>query len=391
MIVIVPSHNQGEHIENIIRSYEKQTIRPSLLVFVFDRCTDNSIELSEAIVTDLDVRYVTKTIGENFSAGLTRDFGLSYIETEVPDYEYILFTDGDCVAGPTLIESHIDNLNRVKDTHSISCGRRLLQNKDGTYADDERDDWANGFCFTERNGRLIVSSHMAIHSILTFSCNLAFNRKAIEKCKEINLKLSNSDRLFNPEFDGKWGGEDNFISHCIFKTYGNIMITNKDAIVYHQYHEVSDRSWIEHQRNIVDNLSRRLTNVILSLDDKTKFTEVILNRPIAYPDMCSKIANIRTIRNELSEQLEILIGNKIESKVFRFMTARNIKNSLTSDPPILQINTNPNNIAYLLHQVAHLKFYIENGQIEFYDDLDSMVMQDNSINPHDYGMRSINT
>lgn len=260
IIVIVPSHNQAQHIENIIKGYERQTIKPDVVLFVFDRCSDNSINTIKNISTNITVKYIEKTEGNNFSAGMTRDFGVDYFNT---DYEMVVFTDGDCVPGPKVIEEHLQNIRRTKKA-LVSCGKRYCQKEDLTWEDDERNigHWVNGFGF-EKNGRAILSRQLTLDNILTYSCNLAFNKKAIELCKEINIKLSNSNRVFNPNFDGSWGGEDNFISNCLFLTNNWITLTSNHCCVYHHYHK-EEKKDITHKRNIVNTLSNQLEEKIIN-------------------------------------------------------------------------------------------------------------------------------
>ena len=91
-IVIIPSHNQSKNIERIVSGYENQTLKPDLVLFVLDRCSDNSLEILENINTELNLKWLVKETGENFSAGLTRDFGVEWVLENYPEYEMILFT-----------------------------------------------------------------------------------------------------------------------------------------------------------------------------------------------------------------------------------------------------------------------------------------------------------
>jgi glycosyltransferase involved in cell wall biosynthesis len=270
IIVIVPSHNQAQHIENIIKGYERQTIKPDVVLFVFDRCSDNSIDIIKNISSNITIKYIEKTEGNNFSAGMTRDYGVDYFNI---DYEMIVFTDGDCVPGPKVIEEHLQNIRRTKKA-IVSCGKRYCQKEDLTWEDDERNigHWVNGFGF-EKNGRAIISRRLTLDNILTYSCNLAFNKKSIELCKEINSKLSNSNRVFNPNFDGSWGGEDNFISNCLFLTNNWITLTSNHCCVYHHYHK-EEKKDITHKRYIVNTLSNQLEEKIINGEIEGEVTHI---------------------------------------------------------------------------------------------------------------------
>ena len=256
--VIVPSHNQSHHIENIIRSYEKQTLRPDILLFVFDRCTDNSVDVISNIDTDLNVTYTIKSKGDNFSAGMTRDYGLSKLTDE---YSVVIFTDGDCYPNETVVEDHYSNCV-IRSEPIVSCGRRMMEDVNGVYREDERMNvWASGFSFVPRNGRVLLSTRVTQESIFTYSCSLAFNKYAIELCRSINYKLSGERRVFNPEFDGNWGGEDNFISDCLFRTGYWITLTDYRSYVKHPYHKPSD---VKDDRSLIwKMLSKRLKDLIV--------------------------------------------------------------------------------------------------------------------------------
>ena len=113
-IVIIPSHNQSKHIYDIISGYENQTIVPDLILFVFDRCSDDSIDLIKCIKSNLRIEYIEKFDGDNFSAGMTRDYGIDYVQKNYPEYEMIVFTDGDCIPSKRLVEIHLETLDRQK-------------------------------------------------------------------------------------------------------------------------------------------------------------------------------------------------------------------------------------------------------------------------------------
>ena len=99
-------------------------------------------------------------------------------------------------------------------------------------------------------GRIIISNQLSLNTIFTYSCNLAFNKSAIELCKDVNSKLSNDkDRVFNSMFDGKWGGEDNLISHILYRTGGWILMCDNKSWVEHIYHEEYPKLDIENEEN----------------------------------------------------------------------------------------------------------------------------------------------
>jgi glycosyltransferase involved in cell wall biosynthesis len=367
IIVIVPSHNQAQHIENIIKGYERQTVKPDVVLFVFDRCSDNSIETIKNISTNITVKYIEKTEGNNFSAGMTRDFGVDYFNT---DYKMIVFTDGDCVPGPKVIEEHLQNIRRTKKA-IVSCGKRYCQQEDLTWKDDERNigEWVNGFGF-EKNGRVVLSKHLTLDNILTYSCNLAFNKKAIELCKNINSKLSNSNRVFNPNFDGSWGGEDNFISNCLFLTNNWITLTSNHCCVYHHYHKEQTKD-VTHKRNIVNNLSSQLEEKIRNNEIEGKITHIEKTY-----DTLDCYSNIHIALENYGEMLDEDLKNilkQLPNKDPYFQAIASIQYSRMFE--LIgncgkRIQTNIGKYDYYKTLLNYSKFYLENDQLSFYDDWD---------------------
>lgn len=311
-IVIVPSHNQEKNISKIIKGYEKQTVVPDLVLFVFDRCSDNSRREFLSIKTKLNISCLIKTAGNNFSAGMTRDFGVDYVMENFPEYKTIIFTDGDCIPSERLVELHLDCLSNSSKP-AVSSGRRIMRNKDGNLEEDERleNKWTNDYSFTDKNARLLISSRVTLDSIFTYSCNLAFNKRAIELCRKINFQISNSPRVFNPQFDGSWGGEDNFISDCLFRTGNDILLASKDCYVEHIWHPESDKSDVNKKRQIHKNLSNYLYRLIVNGDILGEYVVFEKNRNIGFDNAFNReINNIRLIQKDDRMVNEII--NKIK-------------------------------------------------------------------------------
>lgn len=307
-IVIVPSHNQSNNIQKIIKGYENQTIKPDLVLFVFDRCSDDSRTRFSSLKTTLNIRCAIKSTGDNFSAGMTRDVGISYVLDNFPEYKNIIFTDGDCIPSPRLVELHEECLGNSSNA-AVSCGRRIMISKDGIREEDERiqNVWGNDYSFTDKNARLLVSNRVTLDSIFTYSCNLAFNKKAIDLCRKINFQISGIMRVFNQEFDGSWGGEDNFISDCMYRTGNNILLTSKDCCVEHIWHEQSDKTDVTKKRQIHKKLSKQLMYHIINGEVQGNYIVFEKNRNIGFDNAFNReVANIRCIQKEDSQVNSIL-------------------------------------------------------------------------------------
>jgi glycosyltransferase involved in cell wall biosynthesis len=375
--VIVPSHNQAEHIHSIIDGYDKQTVPPDAVVFVLDRCFDDSIsKIRQMFPKNIKVLYTTTNDSVGFSAGKTRDIGIEFVERNYPDYEMILFTDGDCIPSTKLFETHLDCLNQSVRA-AVSCGRRVMKSEDGSIQEDERisASWINSYSFTNTNARLLISKRVTLDSIFTYSCNLAFNKKAIELCKHINYVISNSSRVFNPEFDGSWGGEDNFVSDCLFRTGNDILLTSLEGFVIHQYHTPAARTNIHLKLKILRNLSQRLKTHILGLSIDGSITEFekIRNMSLMEEDL-SNIHCAATIPSEISNIFNSINFADIDIGQYKNQFLAVISRNIDFLPATEQ-RGKPNRIPEAM--IEHIKdisafveVYLENGNIKVLDTLD---------------------
>lgn len=360
-VVIIPSHNQAKHIKEIIKGYEQQTILPDVILFVLDRCIDDSKEILDNVQSSLNIQYIEKKEGNNFSAGMTRDCGVSYIEQHF-EYSMIVFTDGDCIPSKNLIKEHLENINNTNKA-LVSCGRRICENEFGAFEDDERNvgEWVNGFGF-EKNGRVLLSNKITIENILTYSCNLAFNKKAVELCKQINKEISNSERVFNPEFDGSWGGEDNFISHCLYLTNNWIVLTSNDCFVTHYYHKEAIKN-VEYKKRIVSNLSEKLKLKIIEgvIEGEVKVFSKNCNIyvgglfPISY--YSSTIES--NIKHKYDKELFDACYTLLYTRVYKFEGYINKRYK--------------GDVEEICEYLTYLKFYLKNNELVFEDDTKDFI------------------
>lgn len=379
-IVIIPSHNQSKHIKQIVENYEKQTLLPDLLLFVLDRCEDDSQEILRSTVCKLKIEYLIKETGENFSAGLTRDFGVDYIQKNYPEYEMIVFTDGDCIPSEKLIELHYENVCQSK--HSVvSCGARNKQTFSGEWEEDERLSplWINEFSFGDRNSRLIVSNALTLDNIFTYSCNFAFNKNAIELCQYINSKLSNSNRVFNPEFDGSWGGEDSFISHCLYRTGNYILMTSKDCYVDHFWHKEFPKKDNWKKKLLQTQLSKRLEHLILNNEIEGPIQTIRKAYFISYGsyDEVNEIkitVDVDGLDSVLSFYIEHICDKyslRNARIVFKYFLTNNVRINVSGGS---MSGVSDVDISKYKQMLGYMKFYLNKDVVEFVDDIDKFKL-----------------
>lgn len=375
IVSIVPSHNQSNHIQKIVSGYEQQTIVPDLLLFVFDRCSDDSIEIIKNIQTTINLKFIEKTIGDNFSAGMTRDFGIDYIQQNYPEYKIIIFTDGDCVPSIKLVEKHLENIRRTTRA-LVSCGLRNMETENGEWEKDERlnKNWVNGYSFTDRNGRIILSREFCLNNLFTYSCNIAFNKKSIELCQKINLKMNKVSRVFSPLFDGSWGGEDDFISHCLYRTGNWIVLTDKECFVDHFYHKESPKN-IEKKNYLVQYQSKILETLILNKEIEGSVQNCYQRFSIDFgEDIKNKIINTHFVEN-LNQELLVYLNYIIEKYnkkeiPLKYMFTNNVKWKIDER---INVKTEFNFSEYKQFS-GYLKFYLNNDYIEFEDDVENFSL-----------------
>ena len=211
LALVVLIHDQAQNLPRLIAAYRGLASQPALFVFVLDRCTDDSKSILAS--SGLNCSIVEVSHAASFMAGANRDLGLTEAEKQLPNCD-VVFLDGDCVPTCDLIEAHARNLGINRDFPIATIGRRVNENDAGQ---DLHDDTriiharANRRVFGAED-RLVLTKVPANSRMLTWSCNLGLNRMMIELCRWTNDQISATrGRIFNDAFDGRWGGEDDFV------------------------------------------------------------------------------------------------------------------------------------------------------------------------------------
>jgi glycosyltransferase involved in cell wall biosynthesis len=95
--VIIPVHNEENHLVAAINSILNQTEQSFEIIIVLDNCTDKSIDIAKTYSTNKKINSYEVSKG---SAAGTRNFGASLAQGD-----YLLFHDADCIADPTLLNN----------------------------------------------------------------------------------------------------------------------------------------------------------------------------------------------------------------------------------------------------------------------------------------------
>ena len=174
LCVIIPCHSTTDYIEKF------QNILPKNLLtyFVFDRIKKPENFKGNAIFTDIK--------DNQHCAGLCRDIGAKNIIDKS-----IIFFDEDKVPSinpiPTIIK-----LKKYYDvitfTAEINDNRRRRN-------------------FHHEHGLIPQKFYSQREDNYTYTCGIYLDKNVIK-----DLRILNNGRIFNPIFDGIWGGEDDFLN-----------------------------------------------------------------------------------------------------------------------------------------------------------------------------------
>jgi MoaA/NifB/PqqE/SkfB family radical SAM enzyme len=239
--LIVLIHNQAVNLPRLTAAYRGLSEKPDLFVFVCDKCTDSSVcdlkTFSDSIGTPISIIEVHDS--DSFAAGKNRDRGLAEAESKLGKCN-VVFLDGDCVPNQDLIKLHREAQETNQDFPTVSIGSRHNEAKNASriIIDTRHSHFKfHDEIFAKDTLRLVTSRSPAFSRMLTWSCNLGLNAKAIELFKTCIFHLSNERRIFHPAFDGSWGGEDDFIGLMASYLGCAVVSLPQGADTVHIWHE----------------------------------------------------------------------------------------------------------------------------------------------------------
>jgi hypothetical protein len=229
-------HNQALNLPEILLAYKSQSLVPDCFVFVLDRCTDKSQEHIQRFAVSNTCIVIENTYGDSFMAGYCRDLGLSSLELSPTDV--VLFLDGDCIPSRNLFRSMYSS--SCSDVESLAIGARENQICQGSsnFNIDGREGtpWLKGKVFQRGIDNTVNAMCLAKIRMLIWSCCFAANAAAISKIKNINTTLGGRARMFSESFDGKWGGEDDYVGLIAMLWGVPVVAVNPEDCVQHIWH-----------------------------------------------------------------------------------------------------------------------------------------------------------
>jgi len=173
MHAVVISHNQPEFVQPMI-----DALSPLTPIYVFDRCQPVDVP-----------RMIVNRSGEGFLAGRMRDLGADGIDDD------ILFLDGDKVPQGDIIA----DIESLKNKYDCICY--------GVAPEKEHSELRGFMKQHNADGQIPFQEQKMSLAYGCYSCGMWISRNAIRELRNLN-----GGRIFHPNFDGRWGDEDNFVA-----------------------------------------------------------------------------------------------------------------------------------------------------------------------------------
>lgn len=100
VVVILPAHNEAEHITEAVNALWKQTRRPDAIIVSADNCTDDTIALAEAVGADVFI-----TEGNRHKRAGAVNQPLQWLLPHLKDHDIVAMVDADTKLDPGFLEN----------------------------------------------------------------------------------------------------------------------------------------------------------------------------------------------------------------------------------------------------------------------------------------------
>lgn len=261
LLVAIPCHKL-DHLVELVASIQAGTSKPERIVIGFDR-----IPVPDWLHTtypEIEIVNIDSEIPSSFRAGFVRNKLYQYVKASTCGSFSLLYLDCDVVVSKFLVEDHRDALNT--DGPVISMARRT-RDVDDSAAYDRRDDVKNKVC-----RRIFGDSTVAMHVPLCFdkashcqSHNLGFTSQMLARVERLYNYFGYTDTIFDPNFDGSWGGEDDLLGYVVSRCFGVTKYLHERSYVRHRkhrqlipYYSVQDQASLESVRSHIAQVCDKL-------------------------------------------------------------------------------------------------------------------------------------
>jgi glycosyltransferase involved in cell wall biosynthesis len=251
--VIISTYNQPEWLEKVLWSYEFQSFKNFEVIIADDGSTDETKQLIE---------HLRKEVSYPIQHVWHRDNGFQ--KTKILNKavvkstsEYLIFTDGDCIARKDFVETH---LRLSQPNYFLSGGyfklpksiSDIISKEDIKNQDCFNIEWLvkNGLKKTFKSNKL-TSARIKVWFLNKFTTTKAtFDGMNVSAWKNDILKVNGFDEHM------QYGGEDREIGERLFNISVKAKQIRYSAICLHLEHE---RSYINPQMIKVNNEIRKQT------------------------------------------------------------------------------------------------------------------------------------
>lgn len=252
--VIVTTYNRADAIAAVIKSYFDQTDQNFELIVADDGSTQDTMDVVNALREQAPFRL--KHVwhpDKGFRAAAIRNRAIA-----VTKADYVIFTDGDCIAMPTFVERH----RQLAEPGWFSVGNRILLSEQFT-----QDVLSRGIPLHEWNKRQWLGARIRgdVNRLLPFA-RLPNNwplrhwpKKRWQGAKTCNMAAWRSDLLtvngFDESFSG-WGLEDSDIAVRLINAGVYHKSAHYAAPVLHLWHNENPRDNLKRNRELLDEVIR---------------------------------------------------------------------------------------------------------------------------------------
>lgn len=229
--IIVPAYNSARYIERLIRSFSDQTYRSFEVIFVDDCSDDDTSEIAERYMLNLNINHKVIKLQANHGVGYARNIGI-----KEADGKYICFVDSDDALKPTFLEKLVDEAEK-RNLELVFCAFDEIDSETGCVISQS----------CERKGKLpnVIDGKACLKKVLKgdFAVDLVVTLFKKELLDESGLLFSPYRRI----------GEDReFIYKALLeanKVYG---IGEGLYLYYRHSYSVTKQQWYEKYRPSYD-------------------------------------------------------------------------------------------------------------------------------------------
>lgn len=232
------SYNRPDALEAVLLSLRNQTIKPNQVIVADDGSAANIREICARYSKDLPLQFTWQP-DNGFRAARSRNLAISLV-----DSEYLIMIDGDCMAPPSFIASHLALSEKNK---LIAGARALLTCSKTDFLLDMKDQ-------SEIEGSF--KSKKFIH--LPLGKLRDINKQDWKTVRTCNMSLHTDDILRVGGFDEaftEWGYEDSDLVIRLIKAGLEVRNGRFATCVNHLYHSTEKKS--ERNKSRLDHLDSR--------------------------------------------------------------------------------------------------------------------------------------